>query len=70
MEDELIAYSVKTMKEMKFMDGGDAAKMGAGVMTDARWKQTYDLMVSSGQLKPNPNWQQAYTLQFLKDLKK
>lgn len=70
MEDELIAYSVKTMKQMKFMDGGDAAKMGAGVMTDARWKQTYDLMVTSGQLKANPNWQQAYTLQFLKDLKK
>jgi len=39
-------------------------------MTDARWKQTYDLMVTSGQLKPNPNWQQAYTLQFLRDLKK
>jgi hypothetical protein len=26
--------------------------MGVGVMTDARWKQTYDLMVTSGQLKP------------------
>ena len=38
-------------------------------MTDARWKQTYDLMVASGLLKPNPNWQQAYTLQFVKDLK-
>lgn len=69
MEDDLIAYSVKTMKDMKFFDGGDAAKMGPGVMTDARWKQTYDLMVASGLLKPNPNWQQAYTLQFVKDLK-
>lgn len=69
MDDELLAYSVKTMKDMKFLDSGDAAKSGPGIMTDARWKQTYDLMVTSGQIKPIANWQQAYTLQFLKDLK-
>lgn len=69
MEDDLIAYSIKTMKQLKFFDGGDAARLGAGIMTDARWKATYDLMVSSGQIKPIANWQQAYTLQFVKDLK-
>jgi NitT/TauT family transport system substrate-binding protein len=69
MEDDVLAYSVKTMKAMKFLDSGDAAKAGPGVMTDARWKATYDLMVTSGQIKPIPNWQQAYTLQFVKDLK-
>lgn len=69
MEDELIAYSIKVMKDMKFFDGGDAAKLGTGIMTDARWKNTYELMVSSGQIKPVANWQQAYTLQFVKDLK-
>jgi len=69
MEDDLIAYSIKVMKDMKFFDGGDAAKLGAGIMTDARWKSTYELMVSSGQIKPIANWQQAYTLQFVKDLK-
>ncbi len=69
MEEDLIAYSIKTMKQLKFFDGGDAAKLGAGIMTDARWKSTYDLMVTSGQIKPIPNWQQAYTLQFVKDLK-
>jgi NitT/TauT family transport system substrate-binding protein len=69
MEDDLIAYGVKRMKEINFLGAGDAAKMGVGTMTDARWKQTYDLMVTSGQLKPNPNWQQAYTTQFVKDLK-
>lgn len=69
MEDDVLAYSVKTMKAMKFFDAGDAAKQGAGTMTDARWKSTYDLMVTSGQIKPISNWQQAYTLQFVKDLK-
>jgi NitT/TauT family transport system substrate-binding protein len=69
MDDETIAYSVRQMNLLKFFDGGDAAKMGPGVMTEARWKQTYELMVSNGLLKPNPDWQQAYTLQFVKDLK-
>jgi NitT/TauT family transport system substrate-binding protein len=69
MEDDLISYGVKRMKDINFLGAGDAAKMGVGTMTDARWKQTYDLMVSSGQLKPIANWQQAYTTQFVKDLK-
>jgi len=69
MDDATLAYSHKVMKQMKFFDSGDAAKLGAGTMTDARWKQTYDLMVTSELLKPMPNWKDAYTLQFVKDLK-
>ncbi|MBE7366183.1 ABC transporter substrate-binding protein [Ramlibacter pallidus] len=69
MDDGTLAYGHKVMKQMKFFDGGDAAKMGAGIMTDARWQKTYDLMVTSELLKPMPNWKDAYTLQFVKDLK-
>lgn len=69
MDDGTLAYAHKIMKDMKFMDGGDAAKLGAGVMTDARWQKTYDLMVTSELLKPMPNWKDAYTLQFVKGLK-
>lgn len=69
MDDATLAYGVKVMKEMKFFDGGDAGKLGAGVMTDARWQKTYDLMVTGELLKPMPNWKDAYTLQFVKDLK-
>lgn len=69
MDDGTLAYGHKVMKQMKFFDGGDAAKLGAGVMTDARWQKTYDLMVASELLKPMPNWKEAYTLQFVKDLK-
>jgi len=70
MDDATLAYAHKVMKDMKFFDGGDAAKLGAGVMTDARWQKTYDLMVTSELLKPMPNWKDAYTLQFMKDLPK
>ncbi|MCC2634445.1 MAG: nitrate transporter substrate-binding protein, partial [Ramlibacter sp.] len=69
MDDATLAYGVKVMKDMKFFDGGDAAKMGPGVMTDARWQKTYELMVTGELLKPMPNWKDAYTLQFVKDLK-
>lgn len=69
MDDGTLAYGHKVMKQMKFFDGGDAAKLGAGAMTDARWQKTYDLMIASELLKPMPNWKEAYTLQFVKDLK-
>ena len=61
--------NVHDWEEVAQTASGDAARLGAGIMTDARWKATYDLMVSSGQIKPITNWQQAYTLQFVKDLK-
>lgn len=69
MDDEMLAFAHAKLKEMKFFNGGDAAKMGPGIMTDARWQATYDFMLKSGQIKPIDNWKQAYTLQFVKDLK-
>lgn len=69
MSDEQIAFGVKRMKELHVFDGGDAATLGAGVMTDARWEQTYKFMVSAGLLKADTGWKKAYTTKFVKDLK-
>ncbi|MBL0420888.1 ABC transporter substrate-binding protein [Ramlibacter sp. AW1] len=69
MDDGTLAYSHKVMKDMKFFDGGDAARMGPGTMTDARWQKTYELMVQGELLKPMANWKDAYTLQFVKAAK-
>ncbi|VWX62325.1 Nitrate ABC transporter substrate-binding protein [Burkholderiales bacterium 8X] len=69
MDDEQIAFGIKRMKELKVFDGGDAATLGAGVMTDARWEQTYKFMVGAGLLKPETDWKKAYTTRFVKDLK-
>ena len=49
--------------------GGDAEKMGIGIITDARWKRTYDTMVGNGLLKADVDFRQAYTTQFVRDLK-
>lgn len=69
MSDEQLAYAVGKLKELKVVTGGDAAKMGIGVMTDERWKQTYDVMVSTGLLKAGTDYHKAYTTQFVKDMK-
>jgi NitT/TauT family transport system substrate-binding protein len=69
MKDEQIAYGIAKLKEHGLVGGGDAAKMGIGIMTDARWKQTFDFMVQTGLLKPDVDWKQAYTTQFVRDLK-
>jgi NitT/TauT family transport system substrate-binding protein len=43
--------------------------MGIGTMTEERWKKTYDYMTSAGLLKPEVDYKQAFTTQFVKDLR-
>jgi len=69
MKDEQIAYAIAKLKENKLLDGGDAGKLGLGVMTDERWKTTYETMVKLGLLKADVDWKAAYTTRFVKDLK-
>jgi NitT/TauT family transport system substrate-binding protein len=68
MNDEQLAYAVKKLKELKVVTGGDAATQGIGIMTDERWKKTYDTMVATGLLKPGVDYHKAYTTQFVKDM--
>src|SRR5258706_13779771 len=69
MSDEQIAFGVEQLKALKVLEGGDAATMGIGIMTEARWKATYDLTVSSGLLKPEVDWRAGFTDRFVKGLK-
>ena len=45
MSDEQIAFGIKRLNELEVLDGGDARTMGIGIITEARWKATYELMV-------------------------
>ena len=70
MTDEQLAYSVAKLKELGMVTGGDAARLGIGVMTPERIKASYDFLIESklvegGKLK----MEDAYTLDFVKDLK-
>jgi NitT/TauT family transport system substrate-binding protein len=69
MTDEQLAYGLARLKEQQLITGGDAAKMGIGIMTDERWKKTHEYMVSAGLLKPEVDYRQAFTTQFVKDLR-
>ena len=67
--DGQIAFAIQKMKEMHVLDRGDGAKMGIGVMTEARWKQTRDFMVEDSLLKADVAWQKAFTTKFTDGLK-
>jgi NitT/TauT family transport system substrate-binding protein len=69
MSDEQIAFGIKRMNELEVADGGDARQLGIGVMTEARWKASYELMVSAGLLPKETDWRKGFTTQFIKDLK-
>jgi NitT/TauT family transport system substrate-binding protein len=69
MGDEQIAFGIKRMNELKVLDGGDAATLGIGIMTEARWKATYDFLVAEGLLDKAVDWKKGFTTEFVKDLK-
>ena len=69
MEDALLAFGLAKMREYGLVTGGDARSLGILVMTDARWKQTFDFMAGAGLVKPQVDYHKAYTLEFVKAMK-
>ncbi len=70
MTDDQLAYSVAKLKEMGMVTGGDAARLGIGVITDARAKASYDFLVASKLLDPaKVDLTKTYTTEFVKDAK-
>jgi NitT/TauT family transport system substrate-binding protein len=63
--DDIIAFGVEKMKQYGIVDGGDAAKGGIGIMTDARWKAFFDTMVAQKVYPASLDYKAAYTLEFL-----
>jgi NitT/TauT family transport system substrate-binding protein len=70
MSDDRIAVGIKLMNQTGMVFGGDAAKMGVGIVTDERMKKTYDMMVAMKLLDPaKVDLKKTYTTEFVKDLK-
>src|SRR5690606_27388104 len=68
MTDALLAFGLEQIKKLKLVTGGDAATDGIGTMTEDRWRQSYEYMVSAGLLTAGTDWKKAFTTQFVKDL--
>lgn len=65
MTDALLTYGQSTMKQHGVLQSGDAATMGIGAMTEARWKAFYDEMSAVGLYPRGMDYTKAYTLQFV-----
>lgn len=65
MKDELLAYSLEKLKEYGIITSGDAATKGIGAMTDERWKSFFDTVVEAGVIKPETNYKETFTLEFV-----
>ena len=65
MTEDLLAYSVATMKVHGIVDSGDTGVLGIGAMTDARMKSFFDKMVRAGVAKPSIDFRKGYTTQFV-----
>lgn len=63
--DGVIAYAIQTMKAEGMIEGGDAAKLGIGAMTDARWQAFFDVMSKQGVYPAGLDYKAGYTLRFV-----
>jgi NitT/TauT family transport system substrate-binding protein len=65
MTDDLIAHSIKAMKEHGIVDSGDAVTRGVGVITEARVKSFFDKMVKAGVVSAGVDWRRAIDTRFV-----
>ena len=65
MNDALIGYGMRKIKEYGIVDSGDAKVNGIGAMSEARWKEFYQTMSTAGLYPAGMDDKKAYTLQFV-----
>lgn len=65
MTDAQLAYSLEKLRAHGILTGGDAATLGIGAMTDARWQRTFDFMVRNGTASAATDHRKAYTTKFI-----
>jgi NitT/TauT family transport system substrate-binding protein len=63
--EPLYHFKLKQMRERGMVTGGDAATLGIGAMTEARWKEFFDGMVTAGIYPATLDYKAAYTTRFL-----
>ena len=65
MTDDLIAQAIEKLRGHGIALSGEAQTQGLGAMTDARWKEFYDVMSKEGIYPAGLDYRRAYTLQFI-----
>lgn len=63
--EELFNFKIDQMRKRGMVDGGDAAKLGVGAMTDERWAAFFKVMSEAGVYPKTLDYKAAYTLRFI-----
>jgi NitT/TauT family transport system substrate-binding protein len=61
MTEDVLAQARDKMRQYGIVDGGDVATLGYGAMSDAHWRQFFQIVSKQGAA----NYQNAFTLAFL-----
>ena len=70
MSDDLIANGITLMNQTGMVFGGDAAKLGVGIVTDERMKRIYAMLVAMKLIDPaKVDLKKTYTTEFVQHLK-
>ena len=65
MTDDLLAYGIAKMKEYGIVDSGDSLTHGIGAMTEARWREFFEMMSKAGLYPADMDWKNAFSLAFV-----
>lgn len=65
MTDDIIAQAIKQMRDRGMVEGGDAAKLGIGAMTEARLKDFFDQMAANKVFDAKLDYKKAFSLAFV-----
>lgn len=65
MTQDVLDSSIKLMRQYGLVDSGDALSLGVGAMTDARWKDFFQLMSGAGLYPKTLDYTKAFTTQFV-----
>jgi NitT/TauT family transport system substrate-binding protein len=63
--DDLLKYAHDTMKAQGIVDSGDAKTLGIGAMTEARWRDFFEVMSGQGLYPKDLDWKKGMTLRFV-----
>jgi NitT/TauT family transport system substrate-binding protein len=65
MTDAILSHAIDGLKRYGIVNSGDAATLGIGAMTDARWQSFFDFASTAGLYDKNLDYKKAYDLRFV-----
>jgi len=65
MTQDVIDHAIRVIRSYKILDSGDAARLGIGAMTEARWERFFKTMSAYGIYDADLDWRAAFTTDFV-----